>query len=775
MLLAYHLSQINKEDILQYKLDRLRLAPDESLDSTDGIRAASRSTSHIVQLHRRLQRHLEERTITLLADCADLDPVEIDTNRIAADLEACCLENSSISLRRLKGMLYTGMQHFRRLPACLHLLLELKDNKEEPAKMTPPPKISPAPKKTEKAERVKSVKSAKRTPRRKKAEPVPAESSSDYSMETEEEDMSEDDIVSDSPSTPSVEMEPEKPEVSRVVTDRFEFAEIDEQDLVTDILFVIQGLEGRFIKRDKHGRFSLTSERKVSKGVRQLTNRICSLGQLYNSIINAALPSGIITHTLYQAVMDQIHQYNRLVNLLTSGRNNEPLNLRQLYVWVQQPYTRMRLLAVALDGAHGFSVDRIFTLYCSRGDAMGRELYNELLRKCMIPYLEVLLNWIYFGELQDSSGMFFVKKSKDRYKLSPSKVPKFIPSPLALACYEVGRCGSYCTQLKSKLHMKGEVDVPRLINQLCEEGPSWSIYVTAQRLGDIVRSIDSSKQLAQILINEHSLLGYIDRIKSHLALEHLVEDPDSEVFDDFEITKDYGFDIYVPKFNFPLNLILEDEKLNRETYIRNFRLNFLLERTLKVLSICWSEYSWNSRLSKGSLDLSRRLNWINICRNEMSHFCHVLQSGRNTQFLLERFTSPKGVTSVSPLTLRNIQEGYSALLSSMQPGNFLEVMEILECIVDYCKLVPRLFNKGAMQQLSSLVRDRQTPASIVDFIHNNIATSDMMKVLAHHAHRFRENVMLLLTTLAKQDADRRRFGAIVDYNHFYRLISVVET
>ncbi|KAK1937705.1 hypothetical protein X943_004014 [Babesia divergens] len=773
MLLAYHLSRISKEDILLYKLDRLSLSSSEPLDRSGGVGSGARSTSHIVRLHSSLQRHLEKTTMRLLAECADIDVVDIDIHRIARELEMFCVDNASVSLRRLKAMLYTGMQHFDRLAACLQLLLHLKDGGGPPALGGSPmaaedamdymPEQSPASHKDD----FKDVQQA------------PSPSVSDSSPFTAEEytAASPDDRVSASVASQSGERPGEDSLTSRIITDRFEFAEIEESDLVSDILFVLQGVEGRFIKRDFYGRFTLTCDRKVSRGVRQLTNRICLLGQLYNNIVNAKVPSGLISQALYQAVMEQIHQYNRLVNLLVSGRTTEPLTLRTLYVWVQQPYTRMRLLSFALDGSLGFSLDHVFGLYCSRGDAMGRELYNELLRKCMIPYLEMLLKWVYFGELHDVSGVFFVKKVKDCYQLSLSKVPKFMSSSFARLCFDLGCCGSYCSQLKLTSAMKGTTDIMGMINKLCPEGPSWSPFVTVQRLDTILHSIDTSSKLAKLLINEYDFPGYMRRVQKHLGMECLVGDPNSEVFSDFELTKEYGFDIYVPMFSFPMNLVLDDENFNREMYISNFRLDFLLERSLKLLSICWNEYCWSSRCSHGSLDLSKRFHWINLCRNEMSHFCHVLQSGRSVQFVLRRFiASLSELGSVgSTVTLKDLRSEYSRALSRLQIDNFLETMEILECIVDYCKLVPRLFNRGSMQELRSLVREGASPSSIVDFIHSSIVTDEVMRALSHHARRFRDNLMALLHRVNSGDTEKRRVGTILDYNNFYRLLSVVQT
>ncbi|CDR97794.1 hypothetical protein, conserved [Babesia bigemina] len=773
MLLAYHLSQINKDDIVLYNLDTLNTS--RSLNSAGGgsVSGSARSTGHIVRLHASLQRHLEETTMRLLAECAELEVVEIDTNRIARDLELFCVDRSNVSLRRLKGLLYAGMQSFERLPASLQLLLHLKDG-GGPIRMRTSPmlrdelgedSLPPSPLSQHSPPTATAASPAP-------SQPIEVAPSSDGSSGY----ASPETIDSDPALSPAAGVQAEDPVASRVVTDRFEFAEIDEADLVSDLLFVLQGIEGRFIKRGAHGRFILTSSRKVSRGVRQLTERICSLGEVYNRIVDAKMPPGLISQALYQGVMDEVHQYNRLVNMLVSSRSTEPLSLRRLYVWVQQPYARMRLLHSALGLPQGFTIDGIFDLYCGRGDTMGRELYCELLRKCMVPYLELLLHWVYFGELEDACGVFFVRRVQGHYRLAPSKVPKFMPRSLAELCFEVGCCGSYYSQLKNGRPLKASVDIPGVLRQLCPEGQPWSVFVTVQRLCTLVRSVDTGAVLLQELVGKHDLCGYLRRVKGHLAMEHLGSDPSAPEFDDFECNAEYGFDIYVPKFSFPLALILEDEKEAREAYIISFRLEFVLQRALKILSISWSEYAWHSRCSHGSLELSRRLSWINLCRNEMSHFANVLQGSRSVQYVLDQLI--RRVSSrdypYGGATLADLRSSFSDVLACFRASNFLEIMDILESIVDFCKLVPRLFNRGSMQQLRSLVREGASPADITHFIHQNIATDDLMKVMSRYAERFRESVLLLLHRLSCQDSERRRFAAIMDYNNFYRLLSVIE-
>ncbi|ORM40315.1 Gamma-tubulin complex component 3 -like protein [Babesia sp. Xinjiang] len=780
MLLAYHISQISKEDILQYNLDRLHLSPGIPPRHGDSSSTSTRPTGHIVRLHDLLQRHLEETTVRLLSECADMEVDDIDVNSIARDLEIFCVDNASISLRRLKGMLYTGMQCFERLPACLKLLLLLKDSGEQqraPSLGSDGSRgIDASAFPTPESQNDDSYGVYGPSPVHPIEEIEPSDDSSAYSSAESSPYKSPEEIEHTSEHVHRSDGSPEV-SVTSVVTNRFEFSEIDEYDLVSDILFVLQGIEGRFIKHAANGRFTLTSHRQVSRGVRQLTERICALGTLYHSIVNSKPPEGLISQALYQGVMDEVHQYNHLINVMVSSRNNEPLTLLRLYVLVQQPYTRMRLLYMALDRSPGLSIDRIFDLYCTRGDAMGRELYGELLRKCTIPYLELLLRWVYYGELEDVYRVFFVRHVEGQYRLIQSKVPKFFSQELAELCFDVGCCSRYYYQLKSSIYVRGSVDITGLLHQLCPQSQSWSIFVTVQHLLTVVRSIGTSTELVRELVGKHDLGGYLRRVSGHLGMEHLGADRTSPVFDDFECTKEYGFEIYVPLFSFPLALIFEDEKEARESYITCFRMEFLLQRALKILSICWEEYSWNSRCSHGALDLSRRVNWMNLCRNEMSHFANMLQKGRNVPYMLGQLISRISSRDYPPAgtTLSDLRGECSAVFFRLRGDNFLEIMDILESIVDYCRFILPLFNRAIMHQLQVLVCEGATPSSLIDFIHSHIATDDVMKIMATHAKRFREGVLLLLHRLSCQDPDRRRFGLILDYNNFYRLLSAIES
>jgi hypothetical protein len=233
----------------------------------------------------------------------------------------------------------------------------------------------------------------------------------------------------------------------------------EERLLVRDCLYALQGIDGRYVSRDRSLDDTVPSvDRLVAPklstvdGVRE----VCELGWLYERCdrfcASTSTNEGRCRGALRAAVRDELSDYYRLVAVLEAQLRDEGLSLRRLLVWLVEPLERLRLLANACDacapqdlqgGALCASLQRLAT----HGDDRVRDLVEGLLAKTSEPVLAAIRRWVCSGKLlPDPAGEFFVQETGEeddfwaaRFCLRPRMVPAFLSEDVASKILVVGK------------------------------------------------------------------------------------------------------------------------------------------------------------------------------------------------------------------------------------------------------------------------------------------------------------------------------------------------
>lgn len=141
---------------------------------------------------------------------------------------------------------------------------------------------------------------------------------------------------------------------------------IAEKDIVRDLLFVFQGIEGKLIQYSfAEDAYILQPSLLVSPSTRKIINELCELGWLYKKVndwlklnVETSLSMDVnqVTQALCFSIQSELNEYFRLLSILDSQRQKYSetdtanfLNLRKLYLWVQEPLDRMKWLAIIID------------------------------------------------------------------------------------------------------------------------------------------------------------------------------------------------------------------------------------------------------------------------------------------------------------------------------------------------------------------------------------------------------------------------------------------
>ncbi|MEQ2157672.1 hypothetical protein GOODEAATRI_004011, partial [Goodea atripinnis] len=146
--------------------------------------------------------------------------------------------------------------------------------------------------------------------------------------------------------------------------------EVSEAALVRDILYVFQGIDGKFIKMSAQENCY-----KIDSKVRKL---LTSEGEI-----------------------PQLVEDEQGVNMCTESS----LTLRRLLVWMYDPKVRLKTLAALVDycqGRKGGELASAVHAYGKTGDPQMRALVQHILSLVSHPILNFLYRWIYDGELEDT-------------------------------------------------------------------------------------------------------------------------------------------------------------------------------------------------------------------------------------------------------------------------------------------------------------------------------------------------------------------------------------
>uniref|UniRef100_A0A8C9ZQJ2 Tubulin gamma complex component 3 n=1 Tax=Sander lucioperca TaxID=283035 RepID=A0A8C9ZQJ2_SANLU len=199
--------------------------------------------------------------------------------------------------------------------------------------------------------------------------------------------------------------------------------EVSEAALVRDILYVFQGIDGKFIKMSAQDNcYKIDSKVVLCKSLRDTSSRLAELGWLHNKVrkytdarsLDRAF--GLVGQSFCASLHQELKEYYRLLSVLHSQLQVEDeqgvivcsestLTLRRLLVWMYDPKSRLKTLAALVDfcqGRKGGELASAVHSYGKTGDPQMRALVQHILSLVSHPILNFLYRWIYDGELEDT-------------------------------------------------------------------------------------------------------------------------------------------------------------------------------------------------------------------------------------------------------------------------------------------------------------------------------------------------------------------------------------
>ncbi|XP_072034595.1 LOW QUALITY PROTEIN: gamma-tubulin complex component 3 homolog [Amphiura filiformis] len=356
---------------------------------------------------------------------------------------------------------------------------------------------------------------------------------------------------------------------SRAFQDSEEGSEVSESQLVRDLVYVFQGIDGHIVKfNHTEDAFRIDPQVVVSKPMRDLTHKLGELGWLFKKvrryIDNRSQDKafGVIGQSFCAALQQELTEYYRLLAVLQAQQEHETdqavivepsetLSLIRLKVWMYEPTQRMKYLAILVDGCKdkkGGALCSSVESYTMHGDPAVKSLMKHILKVVALPVRSMLDKWIYEGQLEDKYHEFFVasdptvKEEKlwhEKYSLRKSMIPSFIKMDQANKILSIGKSINFLHHVcKNNEPIKGRsedkeeevTDRYRDTEMLLDQDLDGSF----QQVIDAVYQ-DTSKRLLHVLHQNFSFLEHLKAMRRYLLLgqgdfiQHLLDLLESEL------------------------------------------------------------------------------------------------------------------------------------------------------------------------------------------------------------------------------------------------------
>ncbi|XP_073206141.1 gamma-tubulin complex component 3 isoform X3 [Lepidochelys kempii] len=325
--------------------------------------------------------------------------------------------------------------------------------------------------------------------------------------------------------------------------------EITEANLVRDILYVFQGIDGKNIKMcNSENCYKVEGKVSLSKSLRDTTSRLAELGWLHNKIrrytdqrsLDRAF--GLVGQSFCAALHQELKEYYRLLSVLHSQLQLEDdqgvnlglessLTLRRLLVWTYDPKIRLKTLAALVDhcqGRKGGELASAVHAYTKTGDPYMRSLVQHILGLVSHPVLNFLYRWIYDGELEDTYHEFFVASDPtvkadrlwhDKYTLRKSMIPSFITMDQSKKVLLIGKSINFLHQVcHDQTPSTKMIAVAKSAESPKDAADLFTDLENAFQGKIDAAYFETSKYLLDVLNKKYNLLEHMQAMRRYLLL-----------------------------------------------------------------------------------------------------------------------------------------------------------------------------------------------------------------------------------------------------------------
>lgn len=148
-------------------------------------------------------------------------------------------------------------------------------------------------------------------------------------------------------------------------------AYVSESDLLRDLIFIFQGIDGQYIKFNPDlNDYSLANGISVSKPMEEMVFKLAEMGWIYIKIrnfirLNVDNPNiGLVGQSLCAALQHELTEYYKLIAILEAqiekqiadkslNNDQQTLTLKRLQIWTLDCTQKLRLMSMLVDVCQG--------------------------------------------------------------------------------------------------------------------------------------------------------------------------------------------------------------------------------------------------------------------------------------------------------------------------------------------------------------------------------------------------------------------------------------
>ena len=181
---------------------------------------------------------------------------------------------------------------------------------------------------------------------------------------------------------------------------------ISEQMLVQDIVYILQGIDGKYIKLN--GDVSVNTKLFIRQTVSGLIELGLTYKQIVESLSNRTIPS-LLFLTFKSSLVKHLREYLAIAALIDT--NASQWTLLKISAWISIPGRKLKFLQAIVERVCKEPVRVLQTLFdIKRESFMFKSIVDSLFNQTVSVWLELASQWASRGKLPASSKDFFVRR-----------------------------------------------------------------------------------------------------------------------------------------------------------------------------------------------------------------------------------------------------------------------------------------------------------------------------------------------------------------------------
>ncbi|GAN07895.1 gamma-tubulin complex component 3 [Mucor ambiguus] len=326
---------------------------------------------------------------------------------------------------------------------------------------------------------------------------------------------------------------------------------VSEADLLRDLIFLFQGIDGQYIRYDTQlNDHVFTPGIEVSPPITNMVFKLADIGWLYTKVrnfVNDNMDSptiGLVGQSLCAALQQELTEYYKLIAILEAQVEKQMINnqvtsqsltLKKLMIWTLDCNQKLRLMSVLVDvcqGQKGGALIAAIHNYTKHGDPFIKNYLTKMLQIVSKPFYEMLERWVYEGELDDPYEEFFVACDRtvpeeelwqSKYTMREDMLPAFLSKELAHKIFSIGKSLNF---IRYSCHEDTLAEQHQGTFASTAETPTNTLDKQPFKYGEteqVGKSIEvaytaTSRALLNLLKTKYKLMDHLKALKRYLLL-----------------------------------------------------------------------------------------------------------------------------------------------------------------------------------------------------------------------------------------------------------------